>query len=195
VNNFHSSVRKKITGKNWRRKLSPFMLKPAIWVAIIYLGLLSHAPAEATLLVVSASQQKIILAADSRVTINNDRQSDRFCKIHVLSSNLVFAAAGLVVDMHQSLPDDTRFNVYEVAQVTARNYRYNPESFYSPYDSVKQIANTWGLEMFSRFQKGTAVRLQDWLSHIGGRELDPFVTGVFIGLESNGPSEPSLHSS
>src|SRR5439155_17766205 len=115
-----------------------------MFVCCYLLGSVMTQIANATLLVVSASKQKVILAADSRAVIDLDRYIDTFCKIDVLNSKLVFSAVGLVADMHQSLPEDARFNVFAIARKSASEYRYDPESISSPYDSVKEIAKMWG---------------------------------------------------
>jgi len=135
--------------------------------------------------VVSASKQKIILAPESRAIGDQRKYYDTFCKISVLSPRLVFSATGLAVEMDPSLPEDARFNVMEIARKSAGQYRFDPQWMESPYESVKEVAQIWGLEMSSRIRKGAPIKLQDWLPGQQGRTGDVFVRGVFAGIEDN----------
>ena len=140
--------------------------------------------ASGTLLVVSASKQKVILAADSRLTIDDQKYVDTVCKIAVLNSRLVFSATGLAMDMDPALPEEARFNVFAIARNIASQYRFDSQSMSSRYESVNQIATMWGQQMSFRLQKGAPVRLPDWLR--GQPTSDFFVKGIFIGMEENG---------
>jgi hypothetical protein len=148
-----------------------------------FLGLVTVRMADATLLIISASKQKAILAAESRVTsATNKAYDDTLCKILVLNP-LVFSGAGIFADTHGSLPKVAHFDGRVIAWESVREYRSKTQSP-EANDSVNQIAKSWEREMLEKFQAAAPTRLADWLRIRQGN--DSFLVGVFIGVEKNG---------
>jgi hypothetical protein len=74
-----------------------------------------------TEIVVFYSHEKIIIAADSRVTISGGkvRHRDGQCKVFELADKVLFAGAGLVGHDYQNKDDNDSWDAYEQARMVA----------------------------------------------------------------------------
>ena len=137
-----------------------------------------------TIVVISYSKQKVILAADSRANLGDDRYEDSYCKVTALSNKLIFAATGIVGDNSYLLPEDLRFGAIEEARKAAASTITNPDPF--GYGTVGAVATRWGQAMTVRFTKASKIRLDEWLKAINATDERAFVIGIFAGLEPTG---------
>lgn len=140
-----------------------------------------------TIVVVSSSKHKVVMAADSRVNFGDGRYEDSYCKIAALNDKLIFAATGIVGDNSYLLPEDLRFGATEEARKAARTFDVIPDfPVFSDQPRVHRIATDWGQAMARRFNAASDIRLKHWLELISKTGERAFVLGIFAGLERDG---------
>ena len=79
-----------------------------------------------TIIVVSESQAKVVIAADSRRIGEDWTVHDDATKITILSPTLVFAACGVIADNSLRLAPGDRFVAAQVAQDVLRKFKPDP---------------------------------------------------------------------
>lgn len=148
-------------------------------LSVILLALL-NAPAQdnvGTIIVLAGSQDKIAVAADSRMTLTflsqgGKSHDDTECKIATLEHKIVFAAAGRKGHLKVGDPELT-WDSYVIAHKAAKN---TPPFTVSP---VKWIAGVWAREvaaMHNRDFKRGAISPED----VGKVEIE---SAFFVGVE------------
>ena len=165
-----------------------------IFLAICFLSTVAWPQLRSgTIVVISYSKQKVIVAADSRANFGDGRYEDSYCKITALSDKLVFAATGIVGDSSYLLPEDLRFGAIEEARkaVVGITLRPNPQDTSSVHTDAffDAVGERWGSAMAERFRRAAPERLQDWLKIMSlenNRTSAPFVIGIFAGLGTYG---------
>ena len=134
-----------------------------------------------TIVVVSVSKEKVIVAADSRATrVRGGRIvgfADSACKLLELNPKLLFAVTGMAATS-TTLPADVYFDAAELAKQAAGNFRYDTR-WMEKNRTVVEIAARWGWDVDFRIRRGVT---QGWLIPIGPMWLE----GIFAGLEPNG---------
>ena len=138
-----------------------------------------------TIIVVAQSHAKIVVAADSRASHETGPPTDGFCKITVLNSKLVFAAAGIIQDESPMLAPEIRFLARDVAREVDHDFK--PDS--PPgleLGTVGLKALQWGNIMSGRMRQGVSKRLDVWLQGQPQKPLARFVEGIFAGIEPGG---------
>lgn len=150
-----------------------------------------------TIVVVSASQHKIVLAADSRSLHYHSTGaysdfSDESCKIAVLGPRLAFAVTGISGNYSPSLPEAVRVNAFDVAEQLSLPPPFHfgiqpppPPPHETTYfqNSVQQLAKNWGITMSQRFLKGISIgAVPPPLKN--SKQL--LVQGIFVGSDENG---------
>jgi hypothetical protein len=141
-----------------------------------------------SIVVMSRSRQKVIIAADSRVNLGNGKYEDSYCKITALSDNLIFAATGIVGDSSYLLPENLRFGATEEARKAFVSYSQAPEDFLD-LGKVGTIASKWGAAMSEHFRKAadaSPASFQEWRKRIDLSHESAFIVGLFAGLEPDG---------
>jgi hypothetical protein len=140
-----------------------------------------------TVIVLSASQEKLVLAADSRGThLRGGRfagYDDNACKILELNPKLLFAIAGMA-STSPALPADIYFDAGNVARETATRFRFDATRM-ETNKTVKEIAEQWAVEMTLRIKRGVE----------RGNFRAPgetWLTGIFAGLEPNGETAVAI---
>jgi hypothetical protein len=147
-----------------------------------------------TIVVMSRSRQRVIIAADSRVNFGEGRYEDTSCKITGLSDKLIFAATGIVGDSSYLLPGGLRFDARGEAQRVFLQYSQAPQNFLD-LGAVGTIASNWGAAMAEHFRaaaEASPASLQQWLKRVELSHEPTFVVGLFAGLEPDG--EISVYS-
>jgi hypothetical protein len=96
-----------------------------------------------SVVIFSASQQKIVIGADSRViefSPITGLMTDKYdkCKLITLSRKFVFSAVGKAGHESEGHPEFT-WDIFQIARKIARGYGKNA--------SLKHIANAWGREV------------------------------------------------
>lgn len=144
--------------------------------------------ASGTIVVVTYSKQKAILAADSRVNFGDGKYDDSYCKVTALSDRILFTATGIVGDSSYLLPEDLRFSALEEAKRVFADVSKSPSSaLRPPYEGiVGELATDWGLAMTARFNQASQVRLKEWLRRVSPSGERAFVIGIFAGQDSDG---------
>jgi len=140
-----------------------------------------------TIIVVSKSKAKVIIAADSRVTTAQGLPIDDYCKITRLNSKLAFAAAGSIEDHSGFLPQDLWFKASEVAREVDQTFK--PDIGLPNQSTVWQKAKNWGLVLSDRLRRGILLNsnhANDLLSHQKPTLGAIFIQGIFAGVEKNG---------
>jgi hypothetical protein len=134
-----------------------------------------------TIVVLSVSKEKVIVAADSRATLVRGGQivgfADTACKLLELNPKLLFAVTGMAAT-RTMLPADVQFDAAELAKQAARNFCFDAR-WMEKDRTVVEIAAKWGWDVDFRIRRGVT---QGWLRPIGPMWLE----GIFAGLEPNG---------
>ena len=150
-------------------------LKLLATLALLTNGALANGQsAFGTVVVIGKSQTKIVVAADSRATILENRQhSDHFCKIRALDNRSVFTAAGYI--LHGKLWDG----------FSEANISFDEAKSSGGPHVLKTAAITWGNRMVTRINKALAV---DFAGSTADVEENLFFSGVFLGYEQGSPA-------
>lgn len=135
-----------------------------------------------TIVVVFRSEDKIVMAADSRVNYGDGIYDDNHCKIVALGNEIIFAATGIVGEFSSSLPQELRFSAGEEVRRVFSNPWFDSELL-DFQGKVAQLASRWGAAMTNRFTRAAPRRLQHWLERMTG---DIFIQGIFAGVEPDG---------
>jgi hypothetical protein len=129
-----------------------------------------------SILAADFSEERIVMAADSRATDNNGhRIDDAECKINVIANSLIFVAGGREhISEHNT--GKTLVDATELA-VSAR--RENPKA------SVEKVAMLWGEKMKASLGEIGKLNRE---ALIGGLEYGQttIALGIFAGAESDG---------
>jgi hypothetical protein len=147
-----------------------------------------------SIVVMSRSRQRVIIAADSRVNFGGGKYEDTSCKITALSDKLIFAATGIVGDSSYLLPGGLRFDARGEANRVFIQYSQAPANFLD-LGTVGTIASNWGAAMAEHFRaaaEASPASLEQWLKRVELSHEPTFVVGVFAGLEPDG--EISVYS-
>ena len=147
-----------------------------------------------SIVVLGRSRQRVVIAADSRVNFGDGKFDDSSCKITALSDKLVFAATGIVGDSSYLLPEGLRFEATEEAKKIFLQYSQAPENIFD-LGTVGTLASNWGEAMAGHFRaaaQASPASLQEWLKRVEVSHEEPFLVGLFAGLESDG--EISVYS-
>ena len=139
-----------------------------------------------TIIVVSESQAKVVIAADSRRIGEDWTVHDDATKITILSPTLVFAACGVIADNSLRLAPGDRFVAAQVAQDVLRKFKPDPIESKVLETRTAQIALSWSFEMSARMRRGIDTRLDVWLFGRKANLMEPFVQGIFAGVEADG---------
>jgi len=140
-----------------------------------------------TVIVLSVSREKIVLAADSRnVRLTTRRMTDgttkreiiyddSACKLEQLTQTTLFAADGLVW-AGSTIPAQELYDAHKLARLAAHNYHPTPEDEQLPGGELAAIATRWAWDVDFRMHHGFA---EGWT---------PIQTleGIFAGLQQNG---------
>jgi hypothetical protein len=130
-----------------------------------------------SVVIIGYSQEKIIVATDSRTYHGQGRFDDNSCKIIVLTKNILFSPGGNVAG-HISEP--TGWDA--VREVRTALVVATKES--APPDFMHRVAAEWSEKMKHKLEQGMTER--DWQS-LENRRL--IVAGYFAGLDEGGNIE------
>lgn len=140
-----------------------------------------------TVIVMSVSREKIVLAADSRnVRVTSHRMTDGItrreiayddsaCKLIQLTPTTLFAADGLVW-AGNTIPAQELYDAHKLAILAAGNYHPTLEDEQLPGGEVGAIARRWAWDVDFRMHHGFA----------NGWTPIQTLEGVFVGLQQNG---------
>ena len=131
-----------------------------------------------TTIVVGASKNKIVVAADSRSTYGRGNYTDHSCKITRLSDKLVFVSAGLVSD------GSVKFDLLAEAKNSAR--KFGTVTPPAGTTVTEMVADDWLAISRIRLEDVAKYEMAGWLST--GLFPDSAVrfVGVFVGIEPDG---------
>ncbi len=147
-------------------------------VALLLISNLLNAVPESrsgSILVTKFSEERLIMAADSRSTDNNGhRIDDSECKIHVIGKNLVFVAGG------REHVDDARTHktIVDATNIAISVRRSNSTA------SIEKVATLWGREMELALQDLGKLSRQALLGGLGKDQV--VALGIFAGTEPDG---------
>jgi len=136
-----------------------------------------------TIIVLSISNDKAIVAADSRATLVSPKTGqivgydDTACKLIEIQPKLLFAVTGMA-GTGRGVPIDIQYDAVDVARHTSRNFRLNSK-WMEANRTIEQLAQDWGWHVDFRIRRGVE---KGWLKPIGPVWLE----GIFVGLETNG---------
>jgi hypothetical protein len=140
-----------------------------------------------TVIVMSVSHDKIVLASDSRnarittrtlpdgTVERKIKYDDCACKLIQLTPRILFAADGQVW-AGSTIPTTALYDAHELARLAARNYHSSSQEEQLASGALAAIATRWAWDVDFRMHHGFA---NHWT---------PFQTleGIFAGLEKNG---------
>jgi hypothetical protein len=182
-----------------RSRLTPSQKKIArnhnhrirLYSASIFLGMsclcASSAHAQftsGTTIVFSVSQQKLVVAADSRdLADGSDRTDvrDDACKILAIGKNLLFTGAGLVAERHTRLTS-LNWNAFEEVVRAFSKYEKSG-STHTSQDAVDGAAARW---MIAAEQEYSQMQRRDVRGFLSSTTNDTVVDATFIGQDSSG---------
>jgi len=127
-----------------------------------------------TIVALDFSNERLIIATDSRVTDDDGHINDCECKIHIIGTGMVFAASGI----QRQVDNSTHKTTFDAVHIAAEVRRSNSTA------SVEKVATLWASKVKSAIgELGERNR-----KAILGRLInDQFVvSGIFIGAESDG---------
>lgn len=149
-----------------------------MYVIALILALTLHPIPESrngSILATYFSDERLIMAADSRATDNNGRRIDDCeCKIRVIGRNLVFVGGGR---QHVDNPRNHKI-IVDATDIAISIRRSNPTA------SVKKVATIWGQRM--KVALGELGKLNRKALLDGLEKGQPIAVGVFGGTESDG---------
>ncbi len=176
------------------------VMKPACFIirksqiksalCLFLVGLLSPTDARSqdasgSIVVIGVSEEKVIVAADSRAKPEDGGYVDSYCKITALSDKLIFSVTGFARVHSDAIPEDLRFDSIEVARKAFAQFTSNSELWWEDDTTVQRIASIWANAMNVHFIKAAPFQLQHWLSRMAKRRA-VFVRGIIAGLDQNG---------
>ncbi len=135
-----------------------------------------------TIIVLSISREKVVVAADSRATLVNPQTgaivgyNDTACKLIEVRPQLLFAVTGMATTGSR-VPVDVQYNAMNVAREISQNFRFDTD-WIEPNRMVEAMAEEWGWYVDFRIRRG-----------IEGGWLKPtpvWLEGIFVGIEPNG---------
>lgn len=140
-----------------------------------------------TVVVVSVSNAKIVVAADSRNTLITERTlpngtverklkyDDCACKLIQLTPTILFAADGQTLSS-TAAPAVILYDAHKLAKLAARNYRPVKEQEEMAGGKIAAIATRWAWDIDFRMHHGFE----------NGWKPIQTLEGIFVGLEANG---------
>jgi hypothetical protein len=144
-----------------------------------------------TVVIVGMSKEKIIIAADSRLTHSEGNYDDDGCKIATFGNKLVFAETGLVTDKSEILPKKLQFDAIESAR-DSFNFENNLFNSSPPdWPPLAQgfpfnVASQWSFMFGGRFMQAAQIEMDNWLKVMPKSSDTEGFIGIFAGLESDG---------
>jgi len=105
-----------------------------------------------TIIVVSKSKAKVVIAADSRVMPGQGPPIDDYCKNTILNPKLAFAAACAIEDSSGVLPQELWFKASQVAKEVDQNFK--SDTVFPNRPTVWQKAEDWGQVLSDRLRRG-----------------------------------------
>jgi hypothetical protein len=137
-----------------------------------------------TVIVLGYSQDKIILAADSRATKADGGFDDHFCKIIELGDDVIFAATGIVSDSSGYLPEDLKFDAYSAAREAYDQIKQRSPQARAALSIGKslseQVAQQWSGDFASRMVAVAKLKPELINQPNGGQ-----ITGIFVATGDN----------
>lgn len=135
-----------------------------------------------TVVVASLSEDRIILAADSRSTLRrNGRYTgayrDDACKIVELKPDLLMAITGMAAT-GPLLPTQIQYDAQLLGKEAAKNFRFDAR-FMEKNRTIQEIAAKWGWDVAFRIHRGV-------LANVYRPHGRVWVEGIFAGREPNG---------
>jgi hypothetical protein len=133
-----------------------------------------------TIIVLSISTEKVVVAADSRATLVSPQTGDivgyddTACKVIEINPKLLFAVTGMAAT-GRAVPADIQYDAVDVARQISRNFRFNPK-WMQPNRTIEEIAQVWGWEVDFRIRRGVERGLLKPLGPV-------WLEGIFVGLE------------
>jgi hypothetical protein len=134
-----------------------------------------------TVILLSLSQKKLMIAADSRATWTNRngvvvRSDDDACKVIELNPSMLFAVDGMAVT-DRNLPASIYFDSRDLARAAATGFQYDAVRT-NDNDMVFNVAARWGWDVDFRIRRGLEQ---------GTLNITPtWLEGIFAGIEQNG---------
>jgi hypothetical protein len=159
--------------RNHMRQLTPFVCL-CCWVGIAH-GQLSHG----TVVVLSVSENRAIVAADSRGLTDGDPPNDHICKIAALGEHLLFTEAGVDGEVHTVL---TSFN-WSVQDEAVRAFLavQHIRPAVSPGRMTSAVIAAWAKRAKRRYEDSEKRIYEDLLSLPTNLLLDAIFVGSFGG--------------
>lgn len=153
--------------------ISEFQIKMAAVFCIMLVCLVRAAAG--TTVIIGRSKAKVVIAADSRVTLDDRPYSDDHCKIAALRGKFIFGAAGAMTEL---APFTDRI-VWDATQEARRVMDLFPALYtvMPGNDLIDKIARRWAEGVKDRFQFKPGIHKKD----------EPAVArGFFVGINDAG---------
>jgi hypothetical protein len=134
-----------------------------------------------TVVVIFFSRDRVVLAADSRVTYSGAaaRHEDNQCKVSDLGHETIFAASGFTrytFPLDQEMP---AFDVYREAVRVSRSLGTNTEN------RARAMAESWGRRVKAALDLGLARHPKEVMTLLHGRSMQ-LAGAIFAGKNKNG---------
>jgi ATP-dependent protease HslVU (ClpYQ) peptidase subunit len=163
------------------------MIRPALLLFVLLLPS-SHGRSEpqvtyrhGTIIVVFFSKDRVVLAADSRLTLSGGRSrySDTQCKLSDLGHETIFAGAGMYGYDFGSGPRASGFDAYKAALKSSQSLQPGLE------DRAKAVAEDWSRKVKAAIDPQLARHPAEVLASMHGSSM-LLAQGVFAGRTADG---------
>jgi hypothetical protein len=147
--------------------------------ACILISLLAGGPVTTgtgTLIILQASKEEIVVAADSRMHYLNGNFDDR-CKINAFGDELIFAAAGTTLDKDET---GVRWDAHTIARSVFD--RLSKDSVDVPLP--RRFAEAWGNEVNTKLKEDLIRNPQETLQ---GSSDNVLISAIFAGFYDDSP--------
>ncbi|MBZ5509326.1 MAG: hypothetical protein LAO78_28035 [Acidobacteriia bacterium] len=134
-----------------------------------------------TVVVIFFSKERVVLAADSRLTYSGPvgLHKDNQCKVSNLGHQTIFAASGF---NRYNFPQDRnmpKFDVYQQAVQVSRSYKGNL------HERGKAVAEAWAQQVKAALDIGLVRHPAEVMSSLHGQSMQ-LASGVFAGKSDTG---------